>query len=73
LSRGDRLILYTDGFTESTNEDGEMFGEERLQDILQGCLDMSLSATKENLRDRFEKFKGIKNAEDDVSLLLIEF
>jgi len=50
-----------------------MFGEERLQDILQGCLDMSLSATKENLRDRFEKFKGIKNAEDDVSLLLIEF
>ncbi len=73
LSEGDRLILYTDGFTESTNEDGEMFGEERLRNILLGCRDMSLSATIENLRDRFEKFKGSKKAEDDVSLLLIEF
>jgi serine phosphatase RsbU (regulator of sigma subunit) len=30
LTRGDQLICYTDGITETTSADGEMFGEERL-------------------------------------------
>ena len=31
---GDTFALYTDGITESSNEHGEEFGEERLIDVL---------------------------------------
>src|SRR5262245_46249864 len=34
LSAGDRLVLYTDGLTEAEAPDGEMFGEERLYELL---------------------------------------
>jgi serine phosphatase RsbU (regulator of sigma subunit) len=35
LFRGDTLVLYTDGMTESFNDSGEEFGEQRLIEALQ--------------------------------------
>lgn len=34
LSHGDRLLLYTDGVTESHGQAGELYGEQRLMDVL---------------------------------------
>jgi len=34
LNSGDLLVAYTDGITEPENEYGEMFGEQRLKDVL---------------------------------------
>ena len=34
MDRGDVLVAYTDGIVEPENEYDEMFGEERLQDLL---------------------------------------
>ncbi len=34
MKKGDTLLFYTDGITEATNEDAEMFGEQRLISIL---------------------------------------
>lgn len=39
LSEGDSLFLYTDGVTETMNERGELYGEERLCSVLDsGCV-----------------------------------
>ncbi len=34
LEPGDRIFLYTDGVSEANNVDGELYGEQRLNDIL---------------------------------------
>jgi sigma-B regulation protein RsbU (phosphoserine phosphatase) len=34
FSRGDRVVLYTDGLVEAARADGEMFGVERLSTLL---------------------------------------
>ena len=34
LERGDVLLAYTDGIVEPENVYGEMFGDERLKDLL---------------------------------------
>src|SRR5262249_52514485 len=37
LQSGDLLVFFTDGVTESDNEFGEMFGDERLIDLVVRC------------------------------------
>lgn len=37
LAAGDALVLFTDGITEARRADGQLFGDERLQDLLAGC------------------------------------
>jgi sigma-B regulation protein RsbU (phosphoserine phosphatase) len=37
LLSGDRLLMYTDGVTESRNADGEEFGEDRLMDLMEAA------------------------------------
>ena len=34
IPNGGKILLYTDGIVEATNENGELFGEERLDDIV---------------------------------------
>ncbi len=34
LKSGDRLILYTDGVTEAMNKKGDMFGMDRLNQVI---------------------------------------
>lgn len=74
LQRGDRVLFYTDGITESRSPDGAFFGRERLSDFLvRATLDhvpvaetaRRLSA---NVIDHVES--GLN---DDATLLLLEY
>ncbi|HET9326729.1 MAG TPA: PP2C family protein-serine/threonine phosphatase [Candidatus Eisenbacteria bacterium] len=72
LQPGDRLVLYTDGVTEAMNESGDMFGEERLYELIDR-LSPALSAegivdgVLEGLRD----FLGDLEAGDDVTVMAV--
>jgi len=53
LAIGDQIILYTDGVTEAMNEGGDMFGVERLDQVLENCAidaDGLIHATLDALR-----------------------
>ena len=72
LEPGDRLFLYSDGLLDHTNASGDCFGEKRLIQSLTDngqTLEKSCQAAIDAMRD----FRGGLPAQDDVSLLGIEF
>lgn len=73
LRAGDRLILYTDGVTESRHGD-EMFGLDRVTELLVAALagGESLETTLDVVRVKLSEWRRGEPATDDVSLLAIE-
>ncbi|MEN8208011.1 MAG: GAF domain-containing SpoIIE family protein phosphatase, partial [Candidatus Fermentibacteria bacterium] len=72
MNPDDRLLLYTDGITESMDtETGEEFGLARLEDYLAGQDSLQSQAVLENLLDRLSSFRGEAAALDDMTLLMI--
>ncbi|MCO8128370.1 SpoIIE family protein phosphatase [Acidimicrobiia bacterium EGI L10123] len=48
LGPGDTCVLYTDGATD-VRRDGEVFGDDRLADVVHGCRGMSAAATARSI------------------------
>ncbi len=75
LERGDRLLLYSDGFTEARLENGEMLEDEGLLDLVKKC-DTGQSG-KEFLDEIYWNLTQIMSKEygleDDVSATLFEY
>jgi sigma-B regulation protein RsbU (phosphoserine phosphatase) len=70
LQRGDALVLFTDGVTEVRNDDGEEFGEERLEQLLMSRK-FSAAELREQVMSAITEFGG-GNFEDDVTLLVLK-
>lgn len=69
VSPGDILALYTDGITESFNDAGEEFGEERLAAAL--CRDRTLSPNQllNTIVDKVRQFSP-REQRDDITLII---
>lgn len=69
VSPGDILALYTDGITESFNDAGEEFGEERLAAAL--CCDRTLSSNQllNTIVDKVRQFSP-REQHDDITLII---
>ncbi|MEM7029542.1 MAG: SpoIIE family protein phosphatase [Chloroflexota bacterium] len=68
---GDFLILYTDGVTEAMNQHRELFGEERLYEIIQAKLYANAQDMMDAILDAVQDFVGDTPPSDDVTLLVI--
>jgi serine phosphatase RsbU (regulator of sigma subunit) len=62
LKPGDRIVLATDGVTEAEGQDGEFFGEERLETAVQG-------ANIEGVLGKVEIFMAGTPPNDDFTML----
>jgi serine phosphatase RsbU (regulator of sigma subunit) len=73
LSRGDRVVLYTDGVTEAIRPDDEMFGVERLQDVVASS-GAAADGVATAIIAAVTAFKGGASAglEDDCTLVVLE-
>lgn len=71
LSRGDRLLLYTDGITEARNGAGDEFGEERLAELLVEHRALDADALHRTILDRVAAF-ATDGFQDDATLIAIE-
>ncbi len=70
---GDRLVLYSDGVSETFNQSREPFSEERLLETLADCRHLSLEATLEQVRTTLLRWSGKDEFDDDVTLCALEF
>jgi serine phosphatase RsbU (regulator of sigma subunit)/CHASE3 domain sensor protein len=72
LAPGDRLVLFTDGFVEAKSPDGELYGEERLEESLIRYAPLPLDQVGEGLVSDVERFSAGK-LDDDLTMLIVEF
>ncbi len=73
LAPGDRLLIYSDGITESTNPDGAELGEEGLTRIMRKLRFIRGPELLEALDWELGRWNGRDELRDDVSAVLFEF
>jgi len=71
LRSGDCLVLFTDGVTEAQDENGEQFGEERLEEFLLASAHLSAADLREKIITAVTEF-GNGSFYDDVTLLVLK-
>ena len=71
LQPGDSLLLYTDGLTDATNAQDEMFGIDRLRTCLHAKRGCAPREVLENLLEATQQFVQSGEAIDDITLLAL--
>jgi len=72
LLPGDRLVLYTDGLTDSRDAAGAGYGLERLKQLLARCAPMPAEALCDAVFAGLQQHQGLADQYDDMTLLVIE-
>jgi sigma-B regulation protein RsbU (phosphoserine phosphatase) len=72
FSRGDSLLLYTDGVTEVLNISNEQFGQERLAELVQQHADRPVPDLLQAVRRALSAFGGNQPLMDDVTMVALK-
>ncbi len=67
LNSGDVLVVYSDGITEAANSEDEMFGEERLLDILRSNASAGAKALQQQILEQVDNFTEGMHQTDDMT------
>jgi len=72
LSKGDVLLLFTDGLSEAMNERAELFGELRLCRAAEAAESLSCEEIKERVLGEVRNFTGGLAQQDDITLVVLK-
>ena len=72
LTPGDAILAFTDGVTEITAPNGELFGEERLREAVRRRVDLPMEDILDQILREMRAFSATTTFEDDVCLVWIE-
>ena len=73
LEPGDKVFQYTDGVTEATNVNNELYGMDRLKAALDANSDKSVNELLPALKADIDKFVGDAPQFDDITMLCVKF
>lgn len=73
LKRRDRIVFHSDGITECTSPDGELFGTERLHALLLAQRDEPCDVLADRLRAALVDWQKSESFKDDVSVMTCEW
>ncbi|MCR5774414.1 MAG: SpoIIE family protein phosphatase [Lachnospiraceae bacterium] len=73
LYPGDIIYVYTDGVPEATNSNDELYGEERLLDVLNRDPDAPTEEMLKNIKVDIDEFVGDAPQFDDITMLEFKY
>lgn len=73
LHPGDRLFLYTDGVTEATDANKELYGDDRLQAALDRQGNVPVRQLLTGIKESIDAFVGDAEQFDDITMLGLEY
>lgn len=73
LEPGDKVFQYTDGVTEATNINNELYGMDRLKKILDTCCDKNMEELLSAVKKDIDSFVGDAPQFDDITMLGFEY
>lgn len=68
---GDFLFVFTDGISEATNNQGELYRDERLKKILLDSRNQPPEELTESVLDEIRTFMGGASQSDDITMLVL--
>ena len=72
LERGDIILIGTDGVWEASNPANEMFGKQRLREVIRRCAGDSPRSICESVIAAVKDFSETNRQEDDITLVIIK-
>jgi len=72
MRRGDVLVMYTDGFIESPDHQGVMFGADRLIDVVRHSASFSAQQVIDNIYERVYAYSEGIDQKDDMTILVVK-
>jgi len=72
LTDGQIIAIGTDGIWESFNMQGEMFGKDRLRELIRSNAAQSAGAILNIVYDEVKQFSAGRKSEDDITLVIIK-
>jgi sigma-B regulation protein RsbU (phosphoserine phosphatase) len=71
LAAGDKMVFYTDGIVEAMNEQEEMFGFERLLEVVEKSKSPTAEALLQEIIDTVNAFTGGAPQHDDLTAIVV--
>jgi len=72
LERNDKILFYTDGLTEGSNQQGKLFGSDRLRQAYQKCGHLDVDTIISEVVADQEEFRQGTPLRDDFTMLCIQ-
>ena len=69
LAVGDEMFFYTDGVTEATNIQDELYGDDRLVDCLANCQEQKVADQLIFLKEDIDRFVAEREQFDDITIM----
>ena len=71
LEPGDKVVFYTDGIVEAMNEKEEMFGFERLLEVVKGSPSETAESLLKDILESVREFSGGAEQHDDLTAMVV--
>ena len=72
LQSGDIVVLYTDGIVEAMNEQKELYGFERLLEVIENSQAQSAESLLHEIKGKVNEFAGSTPQHDDITIIVVQ-